>query len=193
MGLLLQRIRRLFGPGRSRSTCRRQGGHRRLGVEHVGPQQTNPLPRVYQCDQYLFQLWFGLAFELQFLQKILALGQPELQRSEHQKQQRHLHHGFQYPVVGQSQFGNREVLPNFGFNMVWKWHDSFLWQTPLAEGVVSSFSTLDAQVSLQVPKWNASFKLGGTNLSNNRYIQYAAGPTIGALYYLSMTWDVWKK
>lgn len=102
--------------------------------------------------------------------------------------------GFNTPTwSGNIQFGNREVLPNFGFNVVWKWQDSFLWQTPLAEGTVSSFSTVDAQVSLQVPKWNASFKLGGTNLANNRYIQYAAGPTIGALYYLSVTWDIWKK
>lgn len=102
--------------------------------------------------------------------------------------------GFNTPTwSGNIQFGNREVLPNFGFNVVWKWQDTFLWQTPLAEGVVSSFSTVDAQVSLQVPKWNASFKLGGTNLANQRYIQYAAGPTIGALYYLSATWDIWKK
>jgi hypothetical protein len=102
--------------------------------------------------------------------------------------------GFNTPTwSGNIQFGNREVLPNFGFNVVWKWQDTFLWQTPLAEGVVSSFNTVDAQVSLQVPQWNASFKLGGTNLANNRYIQYAAGPTIGALYYLSVTWDIWKK
>lgn len=98
--------------------------------------------------------------------------------------------GFNTPKLsGNIQFGNREVLPHFGFNVVWKWQDSFLWQTPLAEGIVSSFSTLDAQVSLQVPKWSTSFKLGGTNVTNNRYIQYAAGPTIGALYYLSVTWD----
>lgn len=102
--------------------------------------------------------------------------------------------GFNTPTwSGNIQFGNREVLPNFGFNVVWKWQDSFLWQTPLAEGIVSSFSTMDAQVSLQVPKWSAAFKLGGTNLINNRYIQYAAGPTIGALYYLTVTWDIWNK
>jgi iron complex outermembrane receptor protein len=30
-------------------------------------------------------------------------------------------------------------------------------------------------------------KLGGANIFNRRYIQYAGGPTIGALYYAAVT------
>jgi iron complex outermembrane recepter protein len=86
-------------------------------------------------------------------------------------------------------FGNREVVKNVGFNIVWRWQDSFLWESPLVTGKVAAYSTLDAQVTYRVPKANASVKLGGANLLNNRYIQYAGGPTIGGLYYVAFTID----
>ncbi len=87
-------------------------------------------------------------------------------------------------------FGNREVVKNIGFNLVWKWQDSFLWESPLANGTVPSFNTIDAQVSFKIPKLKSSLKIGGSNLFNNRYIQYAAGPTIGGLYYGAVTFDL---
>lgn len=84
-------------------------------------------------------------------------------------------------------FGNRELFKNFGFNIVWKWQDSFVWESPLANGTVPSYNIFDAQVSYKVPKLKSSFKLGASNVFNTRYIQYAAGPTIGGLYYLAVT------
>lgn len=86
-------------------------------------------------------------------------------------------------------FGNREIVRNLGFNVVYRWQDAFLWESPLATGTVAAFHTADAQVNLRVPALKTTLKLGGTNLLNNRYVQYAAGPTIGALYYLSITFD----
>ncbi|WP_345158908.1 TonB-dependent receptor [Pontibacter saemangeumensis] len=86
-------------------------------------------------------------------------------------------------------FGNREVLKNLGFNIVWRWQDAFLWESPLANGKVSAYHTVDAQATLKVPSLKATVKVGGANIFNNRYIQYAAGPTIGALYYAAFTFD----
>lgn len=88
------------------------------------------------------------------------------------------------------QFGNRDLFRNFGFNIVWKWQDSYVWESSLATGPVPSFYTFDAQVSYKLPKLHTSLKLGGTNVLNKRYFQYAAGPTIGALYYFSFTYDL---
>ncbi len=85
--------------------------------------------------------------------------------------------------------GNREVLPNIGFNIVWKWQSAFLWESPLANGTVPAFQTVDAQVTWRVPAYKASLKLGASNLFNHRYIQYAAGPTIGGLYYATLIFD----
>ena len=86
-------------------------------------------------------------------------------------------------------FGNREILRNFGFNIVWKWQDAYVWESPLVNGDVPAFNTVDAQVTLRVPSLKATIKVGGANILNNRYIQYAGGPTIGALYYTAITLD----
>jgi outer membrane receptor protein involved in Fe transport len=86
-------------------------------------------------------------------------------------------------------FGNREIFKNLGFNVVYRWQQSFKWESPLANGIIPAYHTCDAQVTYKVPAWKSSFKFGGSNIFNNRYIQYAAGPTIGGLYYLSITVD----
>jgi outer membrane receptor protein involved in Fe transport len=85
--------------------------------------------------------------------------------------------------------GNREIIKNVGFNVTWRWQDSFLWESPLVTGAVAAINNVDAQVNLRVPVYKATFKLGATNVLNNRYIQYAGGPTIGALYYLSISFE----
>lgn len=86
-------------------------------------------------------------------------------------------------------FGNREVVKNLGFNIVWRWQDAFLWESPLVTGGVDAYSTIDAQISYKIPKAKASIKVGGANIFNKRYIQYAGGPTLGGLYYAAITID----
>jgi len=86
-------------------------------------------------------------------------------------------------------FGNREIAKNVGFNVVWKWQDKFFWQNPLADGWIPSYNIFDAQVTYRVPKARATAKLGASNVFNTRYFQFAGGPTIGGLYYISVTLD----
>jgi outer membrane receptor protein involved in Fe transport len=86
-------------------------------------------------------------------------------------------------------FGNREVVKNIGFNVTWRWQDNFLWESPLVTGNISAYSTVDAQVTFKFPKWNSTLKLGGADIFNHRYLQYAGGPTLGALYYAAITLD----
>ncbi|MEO6498977.1 MAG: energy transducer TonB, partial [Mucilaginibacter sp.] len=86
-------------------------------------------------------------------------------------------------------FGNRAVTRNVGFNIVWKWQNSFLWESPLVTGNIAAINNLDAQVTYRVPAAKATIKLGGTNIINNRHLEYAGGPTIGGLYYVAITLD----
>jgi iron complex outermembrane recepter protein len=86
-------------------------------------------------------------------------------------------------------FGNRAITKNIGFNIVWKWQDSFLWESPLVTGAVAAINNIDAQITYRIPVAKATVKIGGTNVFNNRHIQYAGGPTIGALYYAAITLD----
>lgn len=83
--------------------------------------------------------------------------------------------------------GNRAISKNVGFNIVWKWQNSFLWESPLVTGKIDAINNIDAQVTLRLPAANSTIKLGGTNVLNTRHIEYAGGPTIGALYYVSWT------
>lgn len=86
-------------------------------------------------------------------------------------------------------FGNREIAKNLGFNIAWKWQQEFLWESPLVNGTVPAFNTFDAQVTYRIPQSKTTLKVGGTNLFNKNYVQYAGGPTLGALYYAAVTLD----
>ncbi len=98
--------------------------------------------------------------------------------------------GFNTPkFTSNISFGNRAVTRNIGFNIVWKWQDSFLWESPLVTGAVNAINNIDAQITYRLPKVKSTIKFGGTNILNNRHIQYAGGPTIGALYYAAITID----
>lgn len=85
---------------------------------------------------------------------------------------------------------NRNIADSgFGFNVIWRWQDEFVWQSTFGDGLIPAYSTLDAQVSYNLKSIKAIAKLGGTNLLNNRYIQSFGNPTVGALYYLSLSFD----
>ncbi|RZK45715.1 MAG: energy transducer TonB, partial [Pedobacter sp.] len=86
-------------------------------------------------------------------------------------------------------FGNREIVPNVGFNIVWRWQKEFIWESPLVNGEVPAFNTFDAQITVRVPQAKATVKAGGSNIFNKTYVQYAGGPTIGGLYYVAITLD----
>ena len=80
-----------------------------------------------------------------------------------------------------------KFIKNVGFNIPYHWQSSFEWKATLANGIIPAYDIWDAQVTLALPKINASTKLGGTNIFNNRYRQYEDGPTVGAFYYLAIT------
>ncbi len=96
--------------------------------------------------------------------------------------------GFNTPLwTSNLSFGNRKILPDAGFNITWHWQDAFLWESPLVTGKLPAFNTLDAQVNYRIKRAGTTLKLGGANLLNNRHLEYAGGPAIGALYYLAVT------
>ena len=98
--------------------------------------------------------------------------------------------GFNTPAwTSNLSIGNRALTKNLGFNIVWKWQNSFLWESPLVTGRIDAISNVDAQITLRLPSAKSTIKLGGTNVLNNRHIEYAGGPTIGALYYVAWTID----
>ncbi len=82
-------------------------------------------------------------------------------------------------------FGNTELFKNFGFNVNYRWSDSFLWQASFANGDVPAYTVLDAQINYSVPSIKSVFKLGGSNLLGEEYFQAVGTGLIGSIYYVS--------
>ncbi len=84
---------------------------------------------------------------------------------------------------------NRELIDNIGFNMVYRWQDAYFWDSSFGDGVVPAYGTFDAQVSYKLPSYNTILKVGGSNILNERYETSFGNPTLGAIYYISLTFD----
>ncbi|QDH80714.1 TonB-dependent receptor [Echinicola soli] len=86
-------------------------------------------------------------------------------------------------------FSNRKLTEKLGFNVTYRYQTAFRWESSFAAGNVPQVGTLDAQVSYKVKDWKSIIKLGGSNVFNKRYFLNYGGPTIGAIYYVSITFD----
>lgn len=86
-------------------------------------------------------------------------------------------------------FGNRKLTKNMGFHVAYRYQTAFRWESSFAQGEVPEFHNFDAQVSYKLSNLKTIVKLGGSNIFNNRYILNFGGPTIGAIYYISFTFD----
>ncbi len=84
---------------------------------------------------------------------------------------------------------NRDFIENVGFNMVYRWQDAYYWDSSFGDGVVPAYGTFDAQVSYKIPSANTILKFGGSNILNERYETSFGNPTLGAIYYFSLTFD----
>jgi iron complex outermembrane receptor protein len=105
--------------------------------------------------------------------------------------------------------GTRLKLPfgegeHFGFGINYKWIEGFVFEgSPQFTGVVPTYDMLDAQINYEVPKWDMTFKLGGSNILgimplfdangensqrsvlNNLNYQVYGGPFVGRMVYFS--------
>jgi iron complex outermembrane recepter protein len=89
-------------------------------------------------------------------------------------------------------FGNRKITDKLGFNINFRWQSEFLWQSSFtipANGMVPAYTTADAQITYRLSGLKSLLKVGGSNIFNQKYIQSLGGPNIGAIYYVSLTFD----
>ncbi len=94
--------------------------------------------------------------------------------------------------------GNRNIGGSgWGVNAVWRYQDQFVWQSSIVNQVVNqsqqslipAFNTLDAQVSKKLSGLKSILKVGATNLFGTPYTTGWANPTVGSMYYVSITFD----
>lgn len=73
---------------------------------------------------------------------------------------------------------NPNLWQGIGFSVNHKHQSQFLWQSSLATGLVPVINNVDAQVSYRINL----LKLGATNLPNQPYTTFVAGPSVKGWY-----------
>jgi iron complex outermembrane recepter protein len=82
-------------------------------------------------------------------------------------------------------------LNNFGFNVNYKWVDTFIFEgSPQFTGIIPSYGLLDAQINWKLTGIDTVVKLGASNLLNNLVFQTYGGPRIGRLAYISFLFEL---
>ena len=85
------------------------------------------------------------------------------------------------------QFGKEKLFKNLGFNVNYRWQDSFLWESSFYDGMIAARSVVDAQVNYAIPSLKSIIKLGGANLGGKEYFSAPGVGATGSQYYLSWT------
>lgn len=77
-----------------------------------------------------------------------------------------------------------------GFNVTWRWQDSFYYDGDFTNAQIPAVNTLDAQVSYKIPKTKTAVKIGANNLLNQYYVNGAGNSMVGGLYYVAFAYNV---
>lgn len=89
--------------------------------------------------------------------------------------------------VGNTGFGKKKLV---GFNLMWRWQESFFYESDFIQGQLPAYHTVDASVNFKAPKIKSVIKLGANNLLNSYYRNAVANPSVGGLYYVSFAYNV---
>lgn len=93
---------------------------------------------------------------------------------------------------------NRDInRTGWGFSVNFRHQTAAVWQSAMGslaaniarQTKIPAYSTLDAQVSKKVSSLKSIIKVGGTNLTGKLYTTGWGNPSVGAMYYVSITFD----
>ena len=86
-------------------------------------------------------------------------------------------------------FGNRKLTRIIGFNINYRWQNSFLWESAFGVGTIPQIHNLDAQVTFNLENMKSRIKIGGSNILNQYHTTSFGSANVGALYYVSILFD----
>ncbi|TDQ08707.1 TonB-dependent receptor [Pedobacter metabolipauper] len=99
--------------------------------------------------------------------------------------------GFNTPEwISNVSLAGEHVIKSLSFLVMYKYQNSYYWQSFLVNGQVKSYGNIDAQLSYDLMKTKLRIKLGATNLLNNYYYSYLGGPSVGGMYYTTLTYQL---
>jgi iron complex outermembrane receptor protein len=170
------------------------------------PKSKNPDSVAYYLQsnskQDLYRLWtnsktisynygatLGIIYDLS--RKLRVGGNFTYAKLTRKNQSDGLEDGFNTPQWTYNVYlGSTNIYKTFGFNINYRQQATYLWQSALATGTVSGYSTVDAQVSAGLFKESVRVKLGATNLTNKYYYSFIGGPAIGGFYYVDVSYNL---
>jgi len=83
------------------------------------------------------------------------------------------------------------ALRNWGFNINYKWTQGFIFEgSPQYTGPIDTYGLLDGQINYNMKRWNTTFKVGASNILNNKVYQVYGGPRVGSLAYFSISYEL---
>ncbi|WP_341226566.1 carboxypeptidase-like regulatory domain-containing protein [uncultured Arcticibacterium sp.] len=110
--------------------------------------------------------------------------------------------GFNTPAYRYNLSFGRRIAPgnDFGFNINFRHQDEFTWESSFGVPTNSSLAryqntqvpvvnNIDAQVSYKLSSIKSIVKIGGSNIGGKPYIQAFGSPSVGSMYYVSLTFD----
>lgn len=86
-------------------------------------------------------------------------------------------------------FKANNVFKGIGVSSNFQWVDAYFFKEYSRSGMVNAYYYIDLSLNYALPKQKLLLKLGGTNITNNRYVQALGSPTVGALFYFSVLYD----
>lgn len=87
-------------------------------------------------------------------------------------------------------FTGIKIFKNLGFSAIYKWVQSYEYSEFTKKGTVPAYYNIDLAFTYHLAqKYHTLLKMGGSNITNVRYVQSIGGPTIGAVFYFSILYD----
>lgn len=84
---------------------------------------------------------------------------------------------------------NSNLYKNVGASVSYRYQGKYQWQSSFIAGEVPAFGTVDAQMNFRFPAQKLTMKFGGSNILNKYYRTNFGNPSVGAVYYVSFTFD----
>lgn len=88
---------------------------------------------------------------------------------------------------GNNGFGKDKRI---GFSLVYRWQDTFMFESDFVSGEVPAFHNVDAQITYKFPAIKSLIGLGANNLLNQYYITAPGNPSIGGIYYARFAYNI---
>ena len=80
-----------------------------------------------------------------------------------------------------------EIGDNIGFNVSASYHNSFLYESTFADGIIPANWIFNASMSFDVPELQSVIKVGAVNLTGDDYASIPYTGLIGSQYYIKFT------